>query len=176
MKDVQGYLKRLDAEITMHRQQIAMHQVEIARIEDARRVVMGIAESDAHPAHPAGEPLLVNGSHAKPVLIVRKSTEAFPEEPPPKLNKSGDRRGMNQPKHRSKKVVEWPAPKMRTTVMATLRNKGPLTTGELRAEIGLGQLNQRSPPVKALYNALGKLRKLNRIVQDDATQAYSLPQ
>lgn len=70
--NVQNYLRRLDDEIGQHRRDIAVHQVEIARLEDARRVVIGLAEKDATIAA-EGPARQLNGHAEKPLLIVREA-------------------------------------------------------------------------------------------------------
>jgi len=74
MKDVQATLRRIDEEITGHHQQIARHRVEIARLQETRLVLMGIAEGDAAAHERASQERVhtINGAHARPVLIVRK--------------------------------------------------------------------------------------------------------
>ena len=72
MKDVSATLRRIDEEINATRQEIARRQIDLVRLEDARRVIMGMAEADqAAGAHRAGPQLLEPGSHARPQLIVR---------------------------------------------------------------------------------------------------------
>jgi len=64
--NIAAYLKRLDAEITTHRQQIALHQLEIAKIEDARRVIVGIEEREA--GHFGAD----HGLNGEPIVIARR--------------------------------------------------------------------------------------------------------
>lgn len=66
MRDIATYLKKLDAEITSHRQQIALHQLEIAKIEDARRVIVGIEEREAGHFGPD------HGLNGEPIVIARR--------------------------------------------------------------------------------------------------------
>src|SRR5207249_2226922 len=81
--DIQSTLRRLDEEIVGHKQQIARSQVEIARLQDTRMVLMRLAEDDiAHAeAERAERAGMIAGEHAKPVLIVRKTTEEPKEQP-----------------------------------------------------------------------------------------------
>lgn len=74
--NIPAYLRKLDDEIREHRQHIALHQVEIARLEDARRVMIGLAEKDEAKANgtaalPASE---------KPLLIMREARTAPPAD------------------------------------------------------------------------------------------------
>ena len=81
----QATIRRLDEEITGRRQQIAALQVEIARLEDSRRVFMSLMEADQHATETRAQraegppPGLSNGSHGKPMLIVRKTTQDEPQ-------------------------------------------------------------------------------------------------
>jgi hypothetical protein len=82
--NVPAYLRKIDDEIREHRQHIALHQVEIARLEDARRVMIGLAEKDEAKAN--GQPVLA--ADEKPLLIMRDAKPAPavapPAEPPAK--------------------------------------------------------------------------------------------
>lgn len=82
MKDVEGTLRRIDEEITGHKQNIARSQVEVMRLQETRLVLMGIAEGDAaaHEQAKAERVHTINGSHAKPVLIVRREGAGEAEE------------------------------------------------------------------------------------------------
>ena len=64
--NISAYLKKLDDKITSHRQQIALHQLEIAKIEDARRVIVGIEEREA--GHFGAD----HGLNGEPIVIARR--------------------------------------------------------------------------------------------------------
>lgn len=98
--NISAYLKKLDDKITSHRQQIALHQLEIAKIEDARRVIVGIEEHEAGHFGPD------HGVNGEPVLIARR----------PAL---GDESGAAS---KAAKYGALPAPEKRT------RQKGPGVT------------------------------------------------
>lgn len=157
----QTTLKRIDDEITERRQRIAAWQVEIARLEDTRRVLMGLAEADqmAHAArHEPTPSVLGNGSHGKPMLIVRRTTE---DAPPAKAQKK-------QRKTRDMSArATW-----RSKVKALLAEPGaePMTAGELGNYFGLPIGKGR----KDLQNALYYLKKEGDLHVDDAGR-YSQP-
>lgn len=69
---ISSTLQRIDQEITQHRQAIAVHQVEIGRLEEARRVLIAIEEKDAGLAESHLE--RING-HAgeRPMIIARRA-------------------------------------------------------------------------------------------------------
>jgi hypothetical protein len=81
MKDIHATLRRLDEEITFHNQQIAGHRVEIARAQEARLVLMRIAEADMAVEQMARQERVgvIDGAHARPQLIVRKDTSGEDE-------------------------------------------------------------------------------------------------
>jgi uncharacterized protein (DUF433 family) len=82
MKDIHATLRRLDEEITFHNQQIAGHRVEIARAQEARLVLMRIAEADMAMEQMARQERVgvIDGAHARPELIVRRDTSGEDEE------------------------------------------------------------------------------------------------
>lgn len=161
----QATLRRLDGEITQRRQQIAALQVEIARLEDTRRVLMSLDEADQMAAHSRHEPppsTLMNGSHAKPVLIVRKTTE---DSPPAEKGPTG-RKKERKPRNMSARAG-W-----REKVKALLdeADAEPMTASELGNYFGIPIGKAR----KDLQNALYYLQKSNDVHRDDEGR-YSRP-
>lgn len=101
MKDITSYLKKLDQEITSHRQQIALHQLEIAKIEDARRVIVGIEEREAGHFGPD------HGLNGEPIVIARRpvlgdesgaasKAAKYGALPAPEKKRDGVGKGMTQ--------------------------------------------------------------------------------
>ena len=167
MNETTKMLRRIDDEITDHRQQIAAHQVHIARLEDTRRVLQGLAEQDeAHRHHqtPAGaSPTLMNGSHAKPVLIVRKVTQDEPQAAP----KGKDKGKTRAPRGTSARAV------MRDRVAALLSEPDaePMTATEIGNYFGLAN---KDGARKDLQNALWYMRQAHMVLRDDEGR-YSKP-
>lgn len=88
--NVDAMLRRIDDEITQHNQEIAARQVAIMRLQDTRKVLMGLAEGDQIAAEEAklqrGAAQL-NG-HSAPMLIVRRIGSGDDEAPAPKKSKN----------------------------------------------------------------------------------------
>lgn len=130
--EIQRMLKRLDEEITGHRQQIAMHQVEIARLEDSRRVFMSLAEADQHRTNGHAQdttPTLANGSHAKPVLIVRKTTQDTPPPAEPAPRKKGKRDNSKRAAWRAKIIEYFKDPQAEPAKVGEIANYFGVTGG-----------------------------------------------
>jgi hypothetical protein len=116
VKDVAGTLRRIDEQITAHTQSINRSRLEIARLQETRIVLMGLAEEDILVAEQARQERLSGGSngHSVPKLIVRpegwgdlvngddegSASKAIKEGT---LNKSGNLRGMVGPATRAKR-------------------------------------------------------------------------
>lgn len=190
MKDVQATLRRIDEEITGHHQQIARHRVEIARLQETRLVLMGIAEGDMAAAERASQQRVhtINGAHARPVLIVRKegSGEAEAERHAKVLERK--KRYRDQAKARRdeiKRAAERASPAIKTgpkpktkmprasasglwrpKVLETLRGE---REGMSRLELGdFFGLPRGEKARKALSNALYTLTNNGRLARDDA--------
>lgn len=159
VKDVTATLRRLDEEITGHRQRIAMSQVEICRLEDTRRVLMSIAETDMAMKEAAerGEESRrrLNGAHAAPVLIVRKTGSGDEPQSTPK----------SEPKKRNSTVATV-TQRRADAVLSVL--KKPMLSNEVIKALG----EQRHP--QRVYSALHILKKAGTIVHDDDGY-YSVP-
>lgn len=149
---VSAQLRRIDEEITSHRRQIAVHQIEIVRLEDARLVISALAEQDqARPAK--GDQLHINGAQ-RPVLVVRKTAE---EEPKPKKPKKPRSERINDQRSASywrDKIIEF----MRG------REGEPITSNEIGNYHGLPHGDKARKPVQ---NAFYYLRKKGVIRIDE---------
>lgn len=149
--NVSAYLRKLDDEISGHRQAIALHQLEIARIEDARRVIVGIEERDS--GH-FGADYALNGAPVSPVLIARRPTSSEdgsasqaakygalpPPAPEPRQQQPRTRDGHQL----TKRVLEF-----------LKGQEEPLATSEIREAMGLVN-DQRL--TKRLHGALNSLK------------------
>jgi hypothetical protein len=166
----QSTIRRLDEEITERRQRIAALQVEIARLEDSRRVFMSLMEADQHAAETRAHraegppPGLTNGSHAKPMLIVRKTTQ---DSPPPaaekkvrKPRKSQD--GSKRAAWREKLLKFFGEP-----------DTEPMTMGEIANFFGVPP-GAKSVPRKDLANAIYYMQKAGTL-QKDGEGRYFTP-
>lgn len=164
--EVSKMLKRIDDEITSHRQQIAAHQVHIARLEDSRRVFMGLAEADQMAAQGApveATPALSNGSHGKPMLIVRKTTQDTPppaEKPAKKPRKSKDGSKRAAWRERVKKFFDEP-------------DTEPMKAAELANYFGLAA-GSKDKDRKDLANALYYMAQAGTL-QKDGEGRYFAP-
>ena len=149
MKDITSTLRRIDEEINGTRQQIAALQVNIIRLEDARRVLMGIAEADQmkHAGH--GEALLLDGAQAE--IVVRKIGRPN--------GKVGKRHGRNLAEGR----------KRRAAILEMLA-EGPLTSTAINERMGLYGDVARKP----VQNALSNMKAAGLIVRGE--DGYALPE
>lgn len=179
-------LRRIDEEIIAHRQQIAGHQVSIMRLEDSRKVLMGLAEGDViAEAHAKAETSRqIGGAHAQPMLIVRRtgSDEAPKRQTPLKNGKHRDydrERKLAKARLAGKPPGEHAASAsaaMRRRVVAVLKSQGkPMTTGDIKKALGIdGSYN--TVEMKTLSNAVYSLGRLGTLKRNDATMAYELRQ
>lgn len=162
IKDIQGTLRRLDEEITGREQQIAMHQVEIARLVTTRRTLMNIAESDIEAATVAKHvPPHLNGSFAKPMLIVRKTGTG--DEPAPakssrrkRPKKEGDARGGPRVWRTPEEVAAFEA-----KIIAAVADK-PLRANEIADKLGY-DVKLHSNERKTVQNTLYRMEKRGTI-------------
>lgn len=130
MKDITATLRRIDEELTATRQQIAALQVSIVRLEDTRRVLMGLAEADQAAEAHRGDALLP-GSSARPQLIVRPT---------------GTINGKKVRRKRSRS-------EMRDRILILLKHGKPMTTAEIGDALDLPKGEAyRKPMSNALYN------------------------
>lgn len=186
MKDVQATLRRIDKEITGHNQLIARSRVEIARLQETRNVLMNLADEDVIAAHMSKEERqnVINGAHAKPLLVVRRMgseelagrAQANMEG----LNKSGDRRGMNNPKgkkfgdgggRKGRFSKNSAVGKMRVRIAEALKDATePMTGSELGNYLGLpADADVRKPLQNALYSM-----RVGGQLHRDAEYRYSM--
>ena len=198
MKDVAATLKRIDDEIVTRRQNIAYHQVEIARLEDTRKVLMSLAEDDIERAEQRRNPEHLSAPVTQSITVRKIGAE---EGPPPsphqanghgeRLNKRGDRRGMGKNDHdRSGHRTKQPKPRrvaadippderqefLRERVLVVLKSYGyPMDTADVRKAMGLEREWHKSRKVKALYNPITWLKKNGKIVRNDSDYTLSLP-
>lgn len=161
MKDIHHTLTRIDREITERRQQIAYQQVEIARLEDTRRVLMGLAEADM--ARPESEPTAqINGANARPVLIVRRTGTGDEEGTASHAAKTGQK-----PKKPGSEMS-----RIRKRILALLTDAPePMTSREIGDHLGIARGETHR---KAMNNALYQLR-VTKILSRDPEKRYSLP-
>lgn len=168
MKDISATIRRIDHEITRSRQQIAALQVDIARLEDARRVFMGIAETDQETAE--GDRMermsVINGAHAKPVLIVRKTTEDKVTDGKPKQQR--------RKSERRERPADGSAA-LRPKIIELLAESAPLTSAEIGDKLGLAP-NQDAR--KGMSNALYSMKHKGELRRSETKNArdrrYSL--
>lgn len=182
MKDLLPTLRRIDEEIIGHNQNIARSRVEIARLQETRLVLAGIAESDTMEAQLAKEESqrTIAGSHGRPVLIVRKmgTDETMVEG----LNKAGNKRGMNNPpkrakgdgngrrKHRKSDKTGGERGEFGRKVLEMLKGSEPLASADIANYLGIKADTGSRQPV---YNALYLLQQQGKIVRN-AERRYSL--
>lgn len=153
MNHNQQLLKRIDDEITGHRQQIAAHQVHIARLEDTRRVLQGLAEADMEAKTVAGTtPALERGQNGKPVLIVRKMTE---DAPPAAVKKTKRKRDNSKRAGWRKRLGEF----------FQDPTAEPMKAAELANYFGLAP-GSKNVERKDLANALYYMAKAGTLQQD----------
>ena len=185
MKDVHATLRRIDEEIVAHQQQIARSRVEISRLQETRIVLMNMAEGDAEAAqaHREGRPPVLAGDYARPVLIVRKTGTGDEDGTASRAakegtNKSGNLRGMNNPRGKKFGGRTRASPKgsargeYKRKVLELLANSDdPLTSREMAGYFGLpGGMEARKP----LQNALFWMRA-SGVIHRDAEKRYFLP-
>lgn len=175
MKDVQATLRRIDEEIVGHKQQIAMHQVELVRLQDTRNVLMGLAEADIAHAEASkaerAEARLTAGEHAKPVLIVRKVGSG--EDGPPKTihARANGETKVDKPKKRRRQKASASGD-MRAKIMEVVDSETPMSSREIGDHLGLPR-NETAR--KAMSNALYQLKVKGDLVRD-GEHRYVRPQ
>lgn len=182
-------LRRIDDEITICRQEIARQQVNIARLEDTRRVLMSLEEADqeATGMRKAERLGVVAGSAGRPMLVVRKVTEDAPPEDhatqldaPKGIVTSGPRKGL--PRLRSGRE----GGKAKAKVVVGRKNSGqslirdrilevllpgdePMASSDLANYLGIPKSDEaRKPMQNALYN----LRVTGVLQRDDQRRYY----
>jgi len=192
--NVDAMLRRIDDEITAHRQEIAGRQVAIARLEDSRRVLMGLAEGDQIKAEMAraertGAPAQING-HAQPMLIVRR-VGSGDEGPPPAEPKKKKPRNYERERELAKARLggtEPPAKSragkrqyasakeygggaaLRDKVAALVAKTGPIKSKEIGNRLGIPTgPDERQPLANALYEL-----KRRGVLQRDESNLYSV--
>lgn len=167
MKDVQATLRRIDEEITDRRQKIAYHQVEIARLEDTRTVLMGLAESDTDRARADREARghVINGHHARPVLIARKEGSGGEDGSASKAAKEG-----RKPPRRARGLPGG-STDFRRRILQLLKNGEAMTSAEIGNHLGVPA---GAEPRKPMGNALYHLRRTG-ILTRDGENRYHVP-
>lgn len=164
-------LKRIDAEIDQRRREIAVHQLEIYRLEESRQVFMKMVEDDMEAAQRTDghHPTLGNGH--KPVLIARKVGTAelleADEAEVGELITKGNRKGLPRLRSRTFKRGE-----MRQRILALLEpGDEPMTPKEIGNNLGLSAAEEVRKP---LWNVLWVMTK-NGQLQRDADKRYYRP-
>jgi hypothetical protein len=181
MKDVQATLRRLDEEIVGHKQNIARHQVEIARLQDTRAVLMRLAEDDiAHAEAAKAERVgVLPGEHAKPQLIVRKigsgDEEGSASQAAKRYGKTIHARAngsatAEKPKKRRKREASESG-EMRAKIMKIM-DTTPMSSREIGDFLGLPRDEKAR---KSMSNALYQLKVKGELIRD-AEHRYVRPQ
>jgi hypothetical protein len=180
MKDVSATLRRIDEEITGHKQRIAYSQVEIMRLQDTRQVLARLVEDDQHAEQQAKLERLgvVGGEHAKPVLIVRQTGTGGEDGAASKAVKNGTavpaktKRDytIDSAKYGRRSGKPSESASYRKKVLETLAPDGVMTSREIGDYLGLPR---NEADRKAMSNALYQLRVNGDLVRDDQNR-YSL--
>lgn len=159
MKDISPTLRRIDEEITATRQQIAALQVNIVRLEDARRVFMGMAEADqAHREAGGRAELLAPGSHARPQLIVRPTGSS-------EINGKPFKR-----KRRRKRPQGTVRAQLEKGIVAALADGATLTSTEVADQIGIPPGNHERHPLR---EALRFMLHDGQLIRSGAPRHYT---
>lgn len=176
MKDIQATLRRLDEEIVGHKQQIAMHQVEIVRLQDTRNLLMTLAEGDIARAEASraerASAHMLDGMHSKPVLIVRK-TGSGDEGPPPNATVHARANGHTKTgKPRGKRRAgASESGDFRDRIMKVMDPETPMSSREIGDYLGLPRDEKARKPMS---NALYQLKVKGQLIRD-AENRYALP-
>lgn len=181
MKDIQATLRRLDEEIVGRKQQIAMHQVEIARLQDTRSLLMQLAEDDIAQAEAARaeRAAMLPGEHAKPVLIVRKTGTGDEEGSASQAAKygktvhartNGTATKTEKPK-KPRKVKASASGQMRERIMSVMDPETPMSSREIGDFLGLPRDEEAR---KAMSNALYQLKVKGQLIRDGENR-YAVP-
>jgi len=161
MTAIQNQLRRIDQEITLLRQQIARCRNEIGALEEARLVVIGLAERDQMGARPE-EPPLLNGSQG-PLLVVRKALSDGEEGPAPRVH---SKKGKKMPRKEETAAFH-------KDIMELFKEHPVLEAGEvIRAMHAHGATNKQKGRV---YNALVRLKANGQLQQTQIGEPYTLP-
>jgi hypothetical protein len=194
--NVDATLRRLDEEIVGHRQQIATHQVAIARLEDTRKVLMGLAEGDqiAREVAKAERVGQISGEHARPMLIVRRTgtgdedgTESARRKGPPVKNgkprdyererelakarlEGKQPEPKKEPKHYTSATKYGGGKELMQKIVSLVQKTGPIASREIGNRLDMPtSSNERQP----LSNALWQLKKEGVLKRDD-NKLYSV--
>lgn len=157
MRDIATYLKKLDAEITSHRQQIALHQLEIAKIEDARRVIVGIEEREAGHFGPD------HGLNGEPIVIARRPS--VPKPPRPAALLAASEAGKLSEAAKTGEAYDAGKVGVPQRVAEVLAADGPSLPKPLAAKLGVAP--------KAVHRALSSL-KMKGAVKQGKDKRYDL--
>jgi hypothetical protein len=190
MKDINATLRRLDEEILGHKQRIAFSQVEIARLQDTRQVLMRLVEDDQRAEQQAKLERVgvLAGAHAKPELIVRMTGTGGEDGSASAAAKNGttmhlqhegdrkveERRARDAERHRLKRLAKAslkgtkPKPsgdnassQMREAVLRVVDDQTPMNSREIANHLGIRGNDQ------LLYNALYQLRKAGVLLRGE---------
>jgi predicted phage tail protein len=170
--NVDAMLRRIDEEITQHNQEIAARQVAIMRLQDSRRVLMGLAEGDQIKAEMAraeraGAPAQING-HAQPMLIVRR-TGSGDEGPPPAEKKQRAKNRTGKRQYTSSHEYGGGAA-LRERVVELVKKTGPIIGREIGNRLNIPKGAESRQP---LSNALYELKRQG-VLERDESKLYSL--
>lgn len=197
--NVDAMLRRIDEEITAHNQEIAGRQVAIARLQDTRRVLMGLAEGDQMAAEAAKMERTAAGQlngHVGPMLIVRRTGTGDEDGTESQRRKTGKAKPRNYDRERAKAAElqqkrergEAPPPASRVKrkytsadaygggkvlqekVVALVKKTGPIASREIGNRLNIpAGTNDRQP----LSNALWTLKHAG-VLKRDESKLYSL--
>jgi hypothetical protein len=175
MKDVAGTLKRIDDEIVHRKQQIAMHQVEIARLQDTRLVLVGLVEEDIATAEAARmERAGVIGHQPqpqRPMIVVRKTAED--EQPPPKaaMHQRTNGHATSEKPKKPRRAKKSASGDMRSKILAIMDDQTGMTSREIGDFLGLPRDDTARKPMS---NALYQLKVKGELIRD-AENRYIRP-
>lgn len=169
-------LRRIDDEITTCRQEIARQQVNIARLEDTRRVLMGLEEADqtAQQMRKEDRQSVIAGSSARPMLVVRRIAEdAPPVDPasaPMGVVTAGPRKGLPRMRPARGKGKPSVSGSIRQRILEFLQpGDEPISSHDLGNNLGIPMGEEARKPMS---NALYQLRANGAIQRDEQKRYY----
>jgi hypothetical protein len=172
--NVQQQLRIYDEKITERRQKIAVLQVEIAQIEDARRTALWLAEEPGAALSEHQQEIL-SGRSERPVMVVRAAApEPQQQLGPPPATKPVKQRQPRKPYEKRKRAPDGGSflQMWGKRALEFASDSGSVSSAELANFYGVPRdPDSRKPIQNAMYDLLrrGKIKRLGIKGKDRTT-------
>jgi len=170
--NMQAMLRQIDENIDRRRQHIAVLRVEISELEDSRKTLMRMADDQIAAAeYERQQKSLGAGSSAKPMLIVRKtSEEGATDEAPLGIVAGGKRKGLPRlrtvhPGKKSRRQRKRQTLELRDRIFAVIKpDAPPMPPREISDSLDVPREDEVAR--KAVSNMLYRMRTMGDIQRD----------